>query len=389
MDSTPAVSGSASSGTKCASSSPICVFENNPRSIIDIVVIYSHSGLFERHREHQEDCCKRLKAAKLPARILTFTYDARVFESFKGAEGAAILYQSLASEREASGRTKSRIIFISAHRNEDWIIPIILSDSFAVGLEPPVEGIDVSSVYSASIVRSTIGVLHFPPSQYTYRQRILETAILVFLQWFGVVVLHCSDSSTGCSISSYQSPLFFTGFIIDSSLSDRPFDRIFTFWLSLDIIFWVFRDSRSVRIIELALRYTTLGFFPIYYLHLVVLQFNVNRHDQLQWLFLGVSIVAVITKHWLSSVESFASPQALLPTLPLAITASMVCSACLHCVWRFLSGTGELERKVRSLTHRASKMAWKPVPILGFEDIIVENESFFTSLLRLKLPNYF
>jgi hypothetical protein len=381
MDSAPAVGVLASNGTKCASSSPICIFEDHPRSIIDIVVIYSNSALFQEYREQQEDCCERLKAAKLPARILTFTYDARVFESWNGAEGAAILYQSLSLEREASGRTKSRIIFISAHRNEDWVIPIILADSFAVGLESPVEGIDVSSVYSASIIRSTIGVLHFPPSQYTYRQRVLETAILVFLQWVGVGVLHCSDPSTSCSIDSFQSPLFFIGFIIDSSISDRPFPRILTFWLSLEVILWVFRDSLDMRIIESALRYTTLGFFPLCYSFLAMLQFNVNRHDQLQWLFLGVSIVAAITKHWLSSAESFASPQALLFTLPLAITASMVCSACLHCVWRFLSGTGELERKVRLLAHRASKiLPGNLQPFLGSRDMIVENESIFTSL---------
>jgi hypothetical protein len=384
MDSAPAVSVPASSGTKCASSSPICVVEDHPRSAIDIVVIYSHSALFQEHREHQDDCCERLKAAKLPARILTFTYDARVFESWKGAEGAAILYQSLSLEREASGRTKCRIIFVSAHHSEDWVIPIILVDSFAVGLESPVEGIDVSSVYCASIVRSTIGILHFPPSQYTYRQRVLETAILVLLQWFGVVVLHCSDPSTGCSIDSFQSPLFFIGFIIDLSISNHSFSRIITFWLGLEVIFWVFRDSPGMRTIESALRYTTLGFFPLYYSSLAMLQFNVNRYDQLQWLFLGVSIVAVITKHWLSSAQSFASPQALLFTLPLAITASMVCSACLHCVWRFLSGTGELERKVRLLAHRARKMVPGNLPpFLDVEDIIVENESLLTSLSGL------
>lgn len=136
-----------------------------------------------------------------------------------------------------------------------------------------------------------------------------------------------------------------------------------------------------MRIIELALRYTTLGFFPLYYSFLAMLQFGVNRHDQLQWLFLGVSIVAVITKYWLSSAESFASPQALLFTLPLTITASMLCSACLHCVWRFLSGTRELERKVRLLVYRASKVVPGDLPpFLDYENIIIENESFFKLL---------
>lgn len=377
MDSAPAVGVPASGGTKGASSSPICVFEDDPRITIDIVVIYSHSPLFQEHRKHQEDCCNRLKAAKLPARILTFDYDARVYESWNGAKEAALLYQSLASEREASGRTKSRIIFISAHRNEDWIIPTILRDSHAVRREPPVEGLEVSSPYSASIVRSTIGVLHFPPSEYTYRQRVLETAGVIILQWFGVVVLDCSDPSRGCSIGSFQSPLFLAGMIIDSRISKRPVSQICTFWVGLEVVFWVFRNSSAMRIIELALRYTTLGFFPLYYSCLAILQFGINRHDQLQWLFLGGSIVAVIAKYWLSSAESFASAQALLFTLPLAITASMLCSACFHGAWRVLSGTRELERKVRLLVYRAEKIVSGDLPsFLDYEDMIIENESF-------------
>lgn len=383
MDSAPAVGDHASDGAKGASPSLICVFEDDPRITIDLVVIYSHSALFQEHRKHQEDCCNRLKAAKLPARILTFDYDARVYESWNGAKEAAILYQSLASERAASGRTKSRIIFISAHRNEDWIIPRLLRDSFAVRHEPPVEGFEVSSVYSASIVRSTIGVLHFLPSEYTYRQHVLETAIVVFLQWFGGVVLHCSDSSAGCSISSFQSPLFFAGFFIDSSLSDRSFSKRLTFWVGLEVIFLVFQNSSGMRTIELALRYITLGFFPLYYSCLAILQFGINRRDQLQGLFLGGSIVAVITKYWLSSAESFASPQALLFTLPLAITASMLCSACLHGAWRFLSGTGELERKVRLLVYRASKIVPGDLPpFLDYEDIIIENESVLKNVVN-------
>ncbi|KAH7084107.1 hypothetical protein FB567DRAFT_550139 [Paraphoma chrysanthemicola] len=386
MDSIPADSIPTSSGTKFASYSPICVFEDHPRSTIDIVVISSQSTIYPKHREQQQECCERLKAAKPPARILTFTYDAREFESWRGSEGAALLYPFLSLEREASGRTTTRIIFISAHRNEDWVIPILLADSFAVGLESPVEGLDVSSVYAAPIVRSTIGILHFPPSQYTYRQRILEMAILAFLQWVGIVVLHCSDRTTGCSIGSFQSPLFFIGYIIDASLSNRPFSHIITFWAGLEIMFWVFQDSLDVWIIESALRYAILAFFPFCYANLAMLQFNVNRHDQLQWLFLGVSIVAVITQRWLSAAEAFASLKTFYVTLPLAVTASMVCSACLHCLWRFFSGTGQLERKVSLLADRATTMVPGNLPpFLDFEDIIVENESFVTSFFGSSL----
>ncbi|EMD69637.1 hypothetical protein COCSADRAFT_212251 [Bipolaris sorokiniana ND90Pr] len=378
MDSTPAFSVPASSGTKCASSSPISVFEDHPHSTIDIVVICSYSPLFPGQREQQKDCCERLKAAKLPARILTFICDDRGSESRYGAEEAAILYQSLSSEREASGRTESQIIFISTHRCERWVTLGILVASFTVSPESPVEGINVSSVHSASIVRSTIGVLHFPPSQYTYHQRILETATLVVLQCVGVIVLQCSDPSSGYSISSSQSPLFPIGLFIYIFISDRPHPRTIACWFGIEAILWFFQNSSDIRIIDLVLRYTTLGLFPVYCCFLAGLQFMVNRNDQLQWLFVGMSIVAVITKHWLSSAEFFASPKTLIFTLLLAIIASMVCSACLHCVWRFLSGTRELERQVRLLVHRASKMAPGDLPPLP--NIIVENGSVFAAL---------
>jgi hypothetical protein len=233
-------------------------------------------------------------------------------------------------------------------------------------------------------VRSTVGVLHFPPSQYTYRQRILETAILLFLQCLGVGVLHYRDPSSGCSIGSFESPLFLIGFAIDVSVSNRSLFRKLAFWAILEVVFRVFRDSPDVLIIESALRYITPGFSLLYYHVLAMAQFYVNHHDQLQWLFLGLSIVAVITKHWLSSAESSTGLQALIFTLPLAITTSMVCSACLHGVWRFLLGNGELERKVRLLVHRANKMV--PVnllPYLDFEDIVVENRSIGTSIIEL------
>ncbi|KAJ5065610.1 hypothetical protein J3E74DRAFT_286062 [Bipolaris maydis] len=326
MDSAPSVNAPAPSSTKRTSPFLISVFEDHPSSTVDIVVICSHLALLsQEYRKQQDDCCERLKAAKIPARILTFIYDAVEFESsYIGRKAATILYQSLSSEREASGKTKNRIIFISTHLSEFWVIPVIKADGLALDLESPVEGIKVSSVHSASIVHSTIGILHFPPSQYTYRQRVLETAILVFLQYVGVIVLHCSEPSAGCSISSSQSPLFLIGFVINMIIFDSPSSRIPIFWFGLEAIFWVFQDSSYMRIIDSVLRYTTLGFFPIYYSCLAVLQLMVDHHDQLRWLFPGVSIVAVIKKHRLSSTRSFVGPQGLLIKLALAITASML-----------------------------------------------------------------
>ncbi|KAF2807081.1 uncharacterized protein BDZ99DRAFT_73620 [Mytilinidion resinicola] len=285
MDLTPTVSAPALSGTKCASSSSLRILENPPSSAADVVVIFSQ---LVTHRKRQEDCCERLKAAKLPARIVTFAYDAQPPNSMNNgtqgltcAEAAAVFCHSLSSEREASGRKNDPIIFITTSISVDSIIPIILGDS----LSPLAEETDINSIISAPIKRSTFGVLRLPASPYTYRQRILETAILSSLQAVIIIPLHIYKLYCGSLFDTswpIWSSLPVIGFVITASLSERPSVGILSFWIGIDLIIRVFQDSPALLFVQKALKYTLLGYFALGYVDLATMQFDVNRNDRLQ-----------------------------------------------------------------------------------------------------------
>ncbi|KAF2498237.1 hypothetical protein BU16DRAFT_536296 [Lophium mytilinum] len=346
MDSTPTVSAPALSGTKCASSCSLRIFENPPSSAADVVVVFSQ--LVEL-RKLQEDCCERLKAAKLPARILTFAYDAQPPSSMNNgtqgltsAEAAVVFCQSLSSEREASGRKNDPILFLTTKNSVDSIIPIILGDSLVLG--PLAEETDVNSIIYAPIKRSTFGVLRLHASPYTYRQRILETAILTSLQAVIIIALHIYKLYCG-----------------------SLFDPSWPIWSSLSVIGFV----------QKALVYTLLGWFALGYVHLATMQFDVNRNDRLQWVFIAVGISVVIPKHWHFATIDL---QALALPLAVTITASMVFSAWMHWVWRFISNDKEskMEKKVKMLVRRASNMVpGDPSRFIEY-DSVLDNMSNFT-----------
>jgi hypothetical protein len=329
------------------------------------VVIFSQLATY---RKRQEDCCERLKAAKLPARILTFPYEAETLNSMNNgtqgltcAKAAAAFCHSLSSEREASRRKNDPIIFITAWDTANSIVKIVLGDYLGVRISPLAEETDINSITFAPIKRSTFGVLHFCASHYTYRQRVLETAILSSLQAVIIITLHIYKLyCSGLFDTSWPvwSSLPVIGVVITVNLLGRLSAGILSFWLGIELIIWVFQDSPALLFVQKALKYTLLGYFAVCYVHLATMQFEVNRNDRLQWVFIIVGTSAVITKYWPFATVTSVNLQALTLTLAVTITASMVFSAWVHWVWRFISNDreSEMEKKVKMLVQRASNI---------------------------------
>lgn len=362
MDSTPTASAPTLNGTRRASSpsSSLHILENAPSSAVDVVVVLSQ---LDTYRKRQVDCCERLKAAKLPARILTFTYKAQPRDSMSNcsqaltcAEAAAIFCRSLSSERKDSGRKNVPIVFVTTRDSVYCIISMILNNS----LEPRAET-DIEKSLFTPIKRSTFGELYVPSSPYTYRQRVLETAILSSLQVVINSVLHIYMLYCGslCETSwPIWSLLPVIGFLVTTCLSERPFFGMLFFWIGVDLIIESNRNSPALLFVQKALKYILLVYFASGYLYLATMQLDVNHNDQLQWMFIVVGISAVIAKYWSFATTTWVNIQAL--TLPLAfsITASMVLSAGLHGVWHFIlnGGESEAEKRVKMLVQRASGM---------------------------------
>ena len=336
--------------------------------MVDIVVLYSQLAAF---RKQQEECCRRLKAANVPARILTFAYDAQMpfptdndTQRLHCAEAAEICCHSLSLEREASGRSYIPIIFITARDSVASLAPMILGHNLSNGLGSLREEMDNISVSSGLIKRSTFSVLRLPASPYTFRQRVLETGILSSLQAVGIIALHVYGLYRGDASPERRQTW--------SSLA----------WLDLDITIRALQCSPGVLFVKKALKYAVLGYFALGYVCLATMQFDVNRDDRLQWIFVVVGILVAIATHLTLFADPSANPKALILMLAAAITGSMVFSTWAHWVWRAFSSAKDsgLEKKVGVLVQRASRMIpGDPSHFIEY-DTSVDNVSTFTVL---------